>query len=122
MSQYIFDTSVETFDQDVIELSQEKPVLVDFWADWCTPCLIIAPVLSSVVDEYDGEVVLAKLEVDEGENMRLAGKYKVRGFPTIMMLYKGEELARFSSAKPAHWIREWIDQQMENTELNSLES
>jgi len=60
--------------------------------------------------EYEGAVQLVKLEVDEGENMKLAGRYKVRGFPTIMLVNKGEELGRFSSARPAHWIRKFIDE------------
>ena len=105
----IFDISLEDFEQEVIIASQTTPVLVDFWADWCGPCIVIAPILSSVVEEYEGEVKLAKLEVDEGENMKLAGKYQVRGFPTIILFQDGEEKARFSSAQSASYIREFID-------------
>ena len=110
MSAHVFEISEETFEKDAIKASHEKPVLIDFWAEWCSPCLVIAPIISEVVEEYAGKIVLAKLEVDEGENMRLAGKYQVRGFPTIMLLHKGEEIARFASARPAHWIRDWIDE------------
>ena len=55
-------------------------------------------------------VRLAKVEVDEGENMKLAGHYMVRGFPTVIIFVDGEEVARFSSAKPTHWIEEWIQE------------
>ena len=109
----IYDISLEEFDEKVIKPSHEKPVLVDFWADWCGPCLFLDPVLQQVVNEYDGNVQLAKLEVDEGENMKLAGKYKVRGFPTILMYQNGEEKARFSGAKPRHFIEELIQQHFE---------
>ncbi|MEJ2143185.1 MAG: thioredoxin domain-containing protein [Gammaproteobacteria bacterium] len=105
----VFDIILDDFDSQVIEASYQTPVLVDFWADWCSPCIVIAPILTSVVEEYEGQVKLAKLEVDEGENMKLAGKYQVRGFPTIILFRNGEEKARFSSAQSASYIREFID-------------
>lgn len=106
---HISNTDLHHFQTDVIEASKTTPILVDFWAEWCSPCLVIAPVLEKLVTEYEGALKLVKLEVDEGENMKLAGRYKVRGFPTIMLIKNGEELGRFSSARPAHWIREFID-------------
>lgn len=105
----IIDINLEDFEQEVITTSRTTPVLVDFWADWCGPCIVIAPILGSVIEEYEGQVKLAKLEVDEGENMKLAGKYQVRGFPTIILFQDGEEKARFSSAQSAGYIREFID-------------
>ncbi len=93
----------------VIKASNEKPVLVDLWAEWCSPCLVIAPVLKKLINEYDGKIKLAKVEVDEGENMKLAGRYKVRGFPTILLIVDGEEVARFSGAKPLSFLRNFID-------------
>lgn len=110
---HIFDIHLHDFKHDVLERSHDTPVLVDFWADWCSPCIAIAPVLSRIVTQYEGKVLLAKLEVDEGENMKLAGKYHVRGFPTIIMFDQGEEQARFSGAKPAHFIKEFIDERIE---------
>ena len=109
MNSHIFDIDLEDFEQQVIEASHQTPVLVDFWADWCGPCIVIAPILGSVIEEYEGKVKLAKLEVDEGENMKLAGKYQVRGFPTIILFQNGEEKGRFSSAQSASYIREFID-------------
>ncbi|VAW93351.1 hypothetical protein MNBD_GAMMA21-966 [hydrothermal vent metagenome] len=100
--------SLETFNAQVLDASHEKLVLVDFWADWCSPCLVIAPILDKVLSEYANEVVYSKLEVDEGENMKLAGRYKVRGFPTIMLFRDGEELDRFSGARPAQFIEQFL--------------
>ncbi len=106
----IFDVSLAEFDDRVIAASTEKPVLVDLWAEWCAPCLVIAPLLKQVIDEYGGEIILAKIEVDEDENMKLAGRYQVRGFPTIIMIREGDEVARFSGAKPLSFIRDFIEQ------------
>ncbi len=111
MSAYVFEVGVDDFDARVIQASHRRPVLVDFWADWCAPCIVLAPVLERVVEGYAGSVHLAKLEVDEGENMRLAGQYQVRGFPTVILFIEGRERARFSSARPANWIEDWLEQE-----------
>ena len=109
-SPYIFDTDTDAFEEQVIQASHHQPVLVDFWADWCSPCLMIAPVLAKVIPEYEGRVMLAKVDADE--NMKLAGRYKLRGFPTIIMFVNGEEVARFGGAKPAPEVRRFIDGHM----------
>ena len=109
-SDLIFDVNLDQFDELVTQASKEKPVLVDLWADWCSPCLVIAPVLKKLIAEYDGKIKLAKVEVDEGENMKLAGHYKVRGFPTVLLIIDGEEVARFSGAKPQSFLRNFIDE------------
>ena len=104
----VFDTHLEHFDRDVIEASHTLPVLADFWADWCPPCKALTPVLERVVAQLDGRIRMAKVEVDEGDNMKLAGRYGLRGFPTVLLFVKGEIVGRFSSAKPEHWVREFI--------------
>jgi putative thioredoxin len=109
-SPYIFDIDGEQFQERVIDASHRQPVLVDFWADWCSPCLVIAPLLAKVIPDYQGQVVLAKIDADE--NMKLAGHYKLRGFPTIIMFINGEEVGRFGGAKPAQEIRAFIDQHL----------
>ena len=109
MPNYI-ETSVEAFEQDVIEPSHKQIILLDMWADWCPPCVTIAPILDQVVSAYDGKVGLVKIEVDEGHNMKIAGRYQVRGFPTIILFQYGEEKGRFSGAKPASFIHEFIAQ------------
>ncbi len=107
-------TSLEQFDADVIKASHDRPLLVDFWAEWCAPCLVIAPVLDRVIDEMDGAVGLVKLEVDDGDNMKLAGHYRVRGFPTVILFHKGEELGRFSGARSKTQILAFLDEHLES--------
>lgn len=104
----IFDTDLEHFDRDVIAASHTRPILVDFWADWCAPCRALTPVLERIVTQHAGRIHMAKVEVDEGANMKLAGRYGLRGFPTVLLFVGGEIVGRFSSAKPDHWIRQFI--------------
>lgn len=106
----IYNVSLDDFEQKVIEASRQRPVLVDMWADWCSPCIMIAPILAQVISEFEARVALAKVEVDEGKNMKLAGRYKVRGFPTVILFQNGEEQARFSSAQPAAFIKNFIQE------------
>ena len=108
----IFDVDTDRFQAEVLDASRSQPILVDFWADWCAPCRALSPHLERVVDELAGQVRLAKLEVDEGENMRQAGHYKVRGFPTVILFREGLELARFSGARSRYQIREWLQQHL----------
>lgn len=109
LSGLIFETGVEAFEQEVLQASATRPVMVDFWAEWCSPCIVLAPVLERVVAAYGGAFALAKLEVDEGENMRLAGRYGVRGFPTVILFVGGEEAGRFHGAQTEHWVKEFVD-------------
>lgn len=106
--QFIFNTNLPDFQQNVIETSEKHLILVDFWADWCSPCLVIAPILEALIPDYYGKVLLAKCEVDKDENMKLAGRYKIRGFPSVLLFKKGIELDRFSSAQTAQFITEFI--------------
>ena len=106
----IIETHYESFEKDVIQQSYEKPVLLDLWAEWCSPCLMLAPVLKQIIEQHEGKLILAKIEVDEGENMKVAGHNKVRGFPTVIFYQDGEEKARFSGAKPRHFIQQMIDE------------
>jgi len=108
----IFDVGLADFDDRVIMASHQTPVLVDLWADWCSPCIVIAPVLKQLIEEFDGALKLAKVEVDEGDNMKIAGRYQARGFPTVMLFVDGEEIDRFSGAKPLSFIREFVDSNM----------
>lgn len=107
---FIFDINgTADFEERVIMASHRHPVLVDFWADWCGPCLFLDPVLKAVIPEYHGKVLLAKLDTDEDENMKLAGRHQVRGFPTVLLIEHGKEVARFSSARTKPFVREFID-------------
>jgi len=110
MSDTIFIVDLNSFDKLVIEASNNKPILVDLWAEWCAPCRVIAPILEDIADEFAGEIGVAKIEVDEDENMKIAGRYQVRGFPTLILFQHGKEQARFSGAKPLHFIKEFVEQ------------
>ena len=112
INSYTINIDLADFETQVIDASHVQPILVDFWADWCAPCIAIAPVLTRVVSSFEGKVQLAKLEVDEGENMKLAGKYSIRGFPTIILFKNGLEQDRFSSARPAQFIQQFIQQHL----------
>jgi len=80
----------QTFDQDV--LKADKPVLVDFFADWCGPCRMVAPVIEELAGTYDGKVVVGKLDVDA--NQKVAGDYRVMSIPTVILFDGGKEIAR----------------------------
>ena len=108
----IFDVDLKHFEEKVLTASKEKPVLVDFWAEWCSPCLVLAPILKQLIDESSDGLTLAKVEVDEDENMKLAGRYQVRGFPTVVLISNAEEMARFSGAKPLSFIRNFVDESL----------
>jgi len=105
---YIFDIDLAGFETSVIEASKTTPVIVDFWADWCPPCRALTPVLERVTTALAGQVRLAKIEVDEGANMKLAGRYGLKGFPTVLLFVGGEIKGRFSGARAEHWIKDFL--------------
>ena len=86
MSENILNVTDGSFESDV--LGNELPVLVDYWAEWCGPCKMIAPVLEEVADEYNGKMVVAKLNIDDNPNT--PPKYGIRGIPTLMIFKGGE--------------------------------
>ena len=105
--QISYDVEESDFDRRVVERSHHVPILVDIGADWCSPCVVLAPMLDKLVEEYGGRFELAKVDADE--NMRIAGRHKVRGFPTVIAYSHGVEVDRFHSTKPMHFLREFAD-------------
>ena len=97
----------ETFDRYVD--NGDLPVLVDFWADWCPPCRLMAPVLDEV-SRQRADVRVAKVDTAVGES--IAARFGIRGIPTLVLLLHGKELARFSGAVPGPQLRAWLDQSL----------
>ena len=103
----IKDGSEATFMQDVVEMSQTVPVIVDFWAPWCGPCKTLGPALEAAVMEAGGAVKMVKLNVDE--NQATPAKYGVRGIPTMILFKGGEAVEQIVGNVPAENIVALID-------------
>ncbi len=95
----------DSFEQEV--LSSEQPVLVDYWAEWCGPCKMIAPVLEEVAEEYDGKLQVVKLNIDENPNT--PPKYGIRGIPTLMLFKNGNVEATKIGAVSKSQLTAFID-------------
>ncbi|PID34307.1 MAG: thioredoxin [Thiotrichales bacterium] len=105
-SPFIFEANAQTFAQ-VLQHSQQVPVLVDFWADWCEPCKMLMPVLAKLADEYQGSFVLVKVNADE--NQELAAQYGVRSLPAVKLFKGGEVVDEFTGVLPEEAIRTFIN-------------
>jgi thioredoxin 1 len=94
----------DNFENDV--LGSQEPVVVDFWAEWCGPCRMIAPALEEIAEELGGQVKIAKLNVDENPNTAI--KYGVRSIPTLIMFKNGEPTSMQVGAAPKGKLSDWI--------------
>ncbi len=108
MSANITHVSDASFDADV--LKSDTPVLVDFWAEWCGPCKMIAPVLEEVAVSHAGKIKIAKVDVDD--NREVAAKYGIRGIPTLMIFKNGELAAQKVGALSKAQLTAFVDSQV----------
>jgi putative thioredoxin len=101
------DATVENFMTDVVEASNETPVLVDFWAPWCGPCRTLMPLLDRLADDYAGRFILAKVNTEE--QTQLASHFQIRSIPTVMLVHHGEVVEQFMGLQPEATIRALLD-------------
>ena len=106
-SPYIHNVSMQNFQNLVLENSINKPVLVDFWADWCQPCQTIMPMLAKLAEEYDGKFELAKVNADEEQE--LAAHFGIKSLPTMKLFYQGQIVDERMGAVPESDVRAMID-------------
>ncbi|MGB0514247.1 MAG: thioredoxin TrxA [Wenzhouxiangellaceae bacterium] len=106
MSDNITHVSESTFDDEVI--NAEQPVLVDFWAEWCGPCKMIDPILHDLADEYAGKIRIAKVNIDNDQ--QIANRFKIRGIPTLMVFGDGKVQAMKVGAVTKGALKEFIEQ------------
>ena len=107
MSEHDLDVSLADFEQQVLDESKTRPVVVDFWAPWCGPCKSLKPILEKLAAEYDGAFRLVKINSDD--NQELATRYGVRGIPSVKAFVNGEAVDEFSGALPEGEVRTFLD-------------
>lgn len=120
---YIFDATDASFEKLVIENSFHKPVLVDFWAEWCAPCKALMPVLAKITEEYQGELLLAKVNCDFEQGV--VAQMGIRSLPTVVLFKDGQPVDGFAGAQPESAIRTMLEphvQQPAAPEADLLES
>jgi putative thioredoxin len=107
MSNHIIDVSESDFQAEVLLHSNQRPVVVDFWAEWCIPCKTLDPILEKLTDAANGAFRLAKLDVDA--NPKIANDYGVRGIPTVKVFRNEQVIAEFSGARTETQVREFLN-------------
>ncbi|WP_228244031.1 thioredoxin [Porphyrobacter sp. GA68] len=97
-----------SFQSDVLDA--DKPVLVDFWAEWCGPCKMIAPALEELSDELGGRVTIAKMDIMD--NPETPGQLGVRGIPYLVLYKNGQKAAELQGARPKSQLKAWLEEQL----------
>ena len=105
MGQFVTAVNDADFEKEVLQ--SETPVLVDFWAEWCGPCKMIAPLLDELADEYQGKVKIGKVNIDEQQS--LATQYGIRAIPTLLLINKGHVAEQMVGAKSKRDLKASLD-------------
>ena len=100
-------TAIDDTNFDQIVLQAEIPVLVDFWAPWCRPWLMVAPILDELAEEYNGKVSIARIDVDQ--NPKTAAKYNIMSIPTMLIFKKGEPVSQIVGFRPKPELKRSLD-------------
>jgi thioredoxin len=108
MAENVSSVTDNSFQTEVIDASQAQPVMVDFWADWCRPCHMLAPTVAEIATEYAGKLKVVKLNVDE--SMNTAGRFNIRGIPTLLIFKDGQVADQIVGAVPKDQISKVVDQ------------
>lgn len=104
---YIFDATLDTFQQQVIDASFSTPVLVDFWAEWCAPCKVLMPLLAKITESYGGALHLAKVNCDIEQELVM--RFGIRSLPTVVLFKDGQPVDGFAGAQPESAIRALLE-------------
>ncbi|GEA10222.1 thioredoxin [Alteromonas sp. KUL49] len=110
----VVDITVENFQQIVLEASQEKLVLIDFWAEWCEPCKDLLPILEKLAAEYSEHMILAKVDCEAQQ--QVAAQFGIRNLPTVMVVQQGQPVDGFAGVQPEEQIREMLGKYLPNPE------
>ncbi len=111
-SPYIIDVTLDTAQTLLIEASQQQPILVDFWAEWCGPCQSLIPILEKLAIEYNGKFILAKVNSDEQQ--MLAQEFGVRSLPTVKLVHQGQIVSEFMGAQTEEFVRNFINEHVDS--------
>ena len=110
MSEFIVDVTTENAQNVLIEESRRRLVMVDFWADWCAPCKTLMPILEKLVREYDGQLLLARVNADQ--QGQISAQFGVRSLPTVVLMKDGQPIDGFMGAQPESAIRELLEKHL----------
>jgi thioredoxin 1 len=111
MADNVVSVTDNSFQSEVIEASNTQPVMVDFWADWCRPCHMLAPTVAEIATDYTGRLKVVKMNVDE--NVNAAGRFNIRGIPTLLIFKGGQVADQIVGAVPKEQIAKVVDRNLQ---------